>query len=297
MKKLATGKALRLAAAIIAIPLTAQAEAFYGDDECGVITATHEDAGWAAGFNNVAAFNQKLWVVQMRNGLYGAMIGTYPNAIAEERMNYLKDRTIMPTTAFCLAARDVVQVVDTTKTGHALPQDLGDFGKPPPPVVIPPRPPVPVQEEVLNAPPLNPNSDVAILSLDWSMTKRQMVASLAERGFDCTFQTIFKGSFKCTAPQGAEVSIYNDKFEINCEALSACDYSYEQIADDLLASFPIAELRPDTPDLMQLMAVGAGMGYCGPSNGGNHVCSIWSILTGTTVTVKAGELGGGISFD
>ncbi len=52
-----------------------------------MITATHEDAGWAAGFNNAAAFNQKLWVVQMRNGLYGAMIGTYPNAIAEERMN------------------------------------------------------------------------------------------------------------------------------------------------------------------------------------------------------------------
>jgi hypothetical protein len=74
--------------------------------------------------------------------------------------------------------------------------------------------------------------------------------------------------------QGAEVTIYNDTFEINCEALSACDYSYEQIADDLLASFPIAELRPDTPDLMQIMAVGAGMGYCGPSNGGNHVCSI-----------------------
>ena len=88
-----------------------------------------------------------------------------------------------------------------------------------------------------------------------------------------------------------------ERLQINCAALSACDYNYDQIADDLLASFPIAELRPDTPELMQLMAVGAGMGYCGPSNGGNHVCSIWSILTGTPVTVKAGELGGGISFD
>lgn len=93
------------------------------------------------------------------------------------------------------------------------------------------------------------------------------------------------------------MTIYKDKCKISCSALSACYYSYDQITDDQLASYPIAELRPDTPDLMPIMAVCAGKGFCGPSNGGNHVCSIWSILTGTMVTVKAGEQGGSISFD
>ncbi len=288
---------LAVTVAIAAIPCAAQAQAPYDDNECGVVVVTHAEADWAVALNPVAAFNQKVWVVQLRDGQYGAMIGTYPNAIAEERISYLKDRTLLPHESFCLPARDVVQIVNTTKTGHALPQDLGDYGKPPPPVAKPPRPPLPVEGEVLDAPALNPNSDVTILGLDWSMTKRQMVANLTERGYACAFETSFKGTFKCATPQGAKVTIYQDNFEINCAALSACDYSYDQIADDLLASYSIAELRPDTPDLMQIMAVGAGIGFCGPSNGGNHVCSIWSILTGTVVTVKAGEQGGGISFD
>lgn len=288
---------LAVTAAIAAIPCAARAEAPYDDSECGVVVAIHAEPDWTVALNPVAAFSQKVWVVQLRDGQYGAMIGTYPNAIAEERISYLKDRTRLPQEAFCLPARDVVQIVNTTKTGHALPQDLGDYGKPPPPVATPPRPPVPVEGEVLDAPPLNPDSDVTILGLDWSMTKRHMVTNLAERGYACTFETSFKGTFKCSTPQGAKVTIYQVNFEINCSALSACDYSYDQIADDLLASYPIAELRPDTPDLMQIMAAGAGMGFCGNSNGGNHVCSIWSILTGTIVTVKAGEQGSGISFD
>ena len=291
------GKTIRGVIAIAAIPFAAQAEAFYGETECGVVVATHAEPDWAEAMNPVAAFNQKVWVVQLRDGQYGAMIGTYPNAIAEERISYLKDRTRLPQESFCLPARDVVQIVNTTKTGHALPQDLGDYGKRPQPVASPPRPPLPVEGEVLDAPPLNPNSDVSILGLDWSMTKRQMVGSLAERGYDCTFQTIFKGSFKCTAPQGAKVTIYKDAFEINCEALNACDYNYDQIADDLLASYPIDGMRPDTPELLQIRAMGIGEGYCGASDGGNQVCSIWSTLTGTIVTVKASEQGEGISFD
>lgn len=286
---------------LIALPVTlpsiAHAEAVYGEDECGVVVVTHAEADWAEFMNSVAAFNQKVWVVQMRDGLYGTIIGTYPKSIADERMNYLKKHTIIPTTSFCLAARDVVQVVNTTKTGHALPQDLGDFRKPPPPVASPPQPPVPIADDVLDAPALNPNSDVSILGLDWSMTKRQMVASLTKRGYDCAFQAIGQGYFKCSASQGAEVGIYRDTFEINCKALSACDYSYDQIADDLLANFPIAEMRADTPDLMKMMALGMGNGFCGNSNGGNHVCSIWAVSMGTMVTVKAGGSNGGVSFD
>ena len=286
---------------LIALPVTlpsiAHAEAVYGEDECGVVVVTHAEADWAEFMNSVAAFNQKVWVVQMRDGLYGTIIGTYPKSIADERMNYLKQHTIIPTTSFCLAARDVVQVVNTTKTGHALPQDLGDFGKPPPPVAVTPQPPVPTAEDVLDAPALNPNSDVSILGLDWSMTKRQMAARLAERGYECTFEAVFKKTLLCTASQGAKVTISHDTLEINCTALAACDYNYDQIADDLLANFPISEMRADTPDLVLLRAAGIGEGYCGPSNGGNHVCSIWSPLTGTVVTVKAGAQGGGISYD
>lgn len=289
--------AILAALAFATYPVVSQAEAAYEEGECGVVVVIHAEADWAEFMNSVAAFNQKVWVVQMRDGLYGTIIGTYPKAIAEERMNYLKKRTIIPITSYCLAARDVVQVVNTTKTGHALPQDLGDFGKPPPPVATPPRPPVPVTEDILDAPALNPNSDVSILGLDWSMTKRQMVTSLAERGYDCAFDTRAHGIFKCRTPQGAEVGIYHDTFEINCTALTACDYNYDQIADDLLANFPIAEMRADTPDLMALMATEMGKGFCGNSDGGNHVCSAWTILTGTVVTVKAATAGGGVSFD
>lgn len=289
--------AILAALAFTTYPVTSYAEAAYEETECGVVVATHAEADWAAFMNFVAAFNQKVWVVQMRDGLYGTIIGTYPKSIAEVRMNYLKQHTIIPTTSFCLAARDVVQVVNTTKTGHALPQDLGDFGKPPPPVATPPSQPVPVAEDILDAPALNPNSDVSILGLDWSMTKRQMVTTLAERGYDCVFDTRAQGIFKCNTPQGAEVGIYHDTFEINCVALKACDYNYDKIADDLLANFPIAEMRGDTPDLLQLRAAGIGEGYCGPSEGGNRVCSVWTALTGTLVAVRAGAQGGGISFD
>jgi len=37
---------------------------------------THAEADWAEFMNSVAAFNHKVWVVQMRDGLYGTIIGT-----------------------------------------------------------------------------------------------------------------------------------------------------------------------------------------------------------------------------